>query len=505
MTVDKTQCNYNDDVTVTLTGTYLTKESIGLQITGSYKTTNYYVKTVTDTSATILVFLPTNTDLDPHSYTIKPVINDVVNDAYKAVVLLDARPLATGMEADPANVGSGGGTVHLTIYGQRLKSSDIVEVYTTDKSLAFIDVGANIGSDNHHEMSIAIPANTSTAAKSFYFWLYIDDLMQPANVTITQDGCTLTPVIPIIPITPVILTEVTGFAADKAALPAAGGTVQFAVTGIKLKDAASLAIIGSEGLTASVPTSSDTENTVSLDIPANTTAADKTYTFYPVLNGVQQSLSATVTVAKAAVGSSGSIENFLQKNSYVKGTFTDVDESKWYGFDGQGVIAKAYQYGLMKGNSAASFNPMGNVTLAEAVAMASRVHKIYMTGDDSFVQGSPWYQVYIDYALANDMIQSGDFSNYTVTATRAQMAYIFANALPSSELGAQNTVGALPDVNAGTPYQTQILALYEAGVLSGSDAAGTFKPGDPISRAEAAAIISRVALPALRLSGRTYP
>jgi len=65
-------------------------------------------------------------------------------------------------------------------------------------------------------------------------------------------------------------------------------------------------------------------------------------------------------------------------------------------------------------------------------------------------------------------------------------------------------VNSLPDVNNATPYAQSIIMLYEAGVIGGSDTAGTFNPGNYITRAEAAAIISRVILPSERFSGRTY-
>ncbi|MCI9264151.1 MAG: S-layer homology domain-containing protein [Oscillospiraceae bacterium] len=42
--------------------------------------------------------------------------------------------------------------------------------------------------------------------------------------------------------------------------------------------------------------------------------------------------------------------------------------------------------------------------------------------------------------------------------------------------------------------------LYQAGILRGSDALGTFHPDEPITRAEVAAIAVRVALPEKRIS-----
>lgn len=61
-----------------------------------------------------------------------------------------------------------------------------------------------------------------------------------------------------------------------------------------------------------------------------------------------------------------------------------------------------------------------------------------------------------------------------------------------------NNVQTLPDVTGSTKYSQEIFSLYNAGVLTGSDVFGTFKPNDNIIRAEAAAILTRVALPAQR-------
>jgi len=206
----------------------------------------------------------------------------------------------------------------------------------------------------------------------------------------------------------------------------------------------------------------------------------------------------------APATATGSTANFLQKNTYTPGMFTDVNENQWYGYYGQKVIANAYEYGLMSGYPDNTFKPMGNITLAEAITVAARVRSIYLTGTENFVQGSVWYQVYVDYAIANGIIAAGDFSNYARAATRAEMAYIFSRSLPASEFAAQNTVNSLPDVNSGTPYRDSILTLYRAGVLTGNNAQGSFSPNNNINRAEAAAIISRIILPTTRASGNVF-
>ena len=207
----------------------------------------------------------------------------------------------------------------------------------------------------------------------------------------------------------------------------------------------------------------------------------------------------------SVLGGEGTMANFERTGSYRSGQFADVDENAWYGFNGSKSVADAYEYGLMKGSSATTFRPNGTLTLAEAIAVAVRVHRIYSTGSGSVAAEAVWWQPYVDYVIANEIIEAGDFGgNYERAATRAEMAYIFAQALPAGEFVSQNTVNGLPDVKSGAKYFAEIMTLYRAGVITGSDSAGTFKPNANITRAEAAAIISRVVLPGARVKGRTY-
>ena len=179
---------------------------------------------------------------------------------------------------------------------------------------------------------------------------------------------------------------------------------------------------------------------------------------------------------------------------YTQGQFTDVSASEWY----TGSVASAVEFGLMKGNGPSTFNPTGNVTIAEAVTMAARIHSIYTTGGESFVQksGQAWYQVYLDYAYQNGIISQSDYTcDVNQKITRAKFAAIFAKALPEKALVTKNTVadGKIPDVPMSATYAAAVYQLYRAGILSGSDEAGSFYPQNTIRRAEAAAVVSRMA------------
>lgn len=174
--------------------------------------------------------------------------------------------------------------------------------------------------------------------------------------------------------------------------------------------------------------------------------------------------------------------------------FSDVPAGAWYTAD----VEQAVKLGLMKGKGNGTFDPQGKLSAAEAITMAVQVHAAY-TGQTFTPGGSPWYRNALDYALENGLVLRGEFSDYTAPATRAQMAGLFAYALPTGELERINRVAAVPDVSADTDHAGAIYLLYGAGVLAGTGG-GAFQPQATIDRASAAAILNRVALPGSRVT-----
>ena len=212
-------------------------------------------------------------------------------------------------------------------------------------------------------------------------------------------------------------------------------------------------------------------------------------------------LLSAVPVATAAPPS---FKNFTTVNIYQEGQFTDVPSSSWYASN----VRLAYELGLIKGVSNTQFDPTGNITVAETLALACRLHSIYHGNGSEFQQETPWYQVYVDYAKENGIL-TGLFTefdsmllkNYTGLATRELFAALFAQALPSQALPAINTIGQgeIPDVSPSTAIGADIYMLYKAGILTGSDEFGTFHPNNNISRAEVATIVVRMADRSMRV------
>lgn len=195
-------------------------------------------------------------------------------------------------------------------------------------------------------------------------------------------------------------------------------------------------------------------------------------------------------VLPLTVLATGSLSNFSQLKVYPAGQFLDVTD-QWFAAD----VKASFEYALVDGTSQTTFSPEKNLTIAEAIKLAAGLHEIYNTGKSTLKIGDPlWYQTYVDYALSNDILPA-PYPNYTAYATRSDMAVIFANALPDEALTPINIIddNTIPDVSAALPFSTAIYKLYRAGILTGIDASHTYKPYDLISRAETAAIVTRLA------------
>lgn len=204
------------------------------------------------------------------------------------------------------------------------------------------------------------------------------------------------------------------------------------------------------------------------------------------------------------------MDNFKKELTYQG--FSDVSENAWYAKNVQAV----YELGLMNGKSetAAAFDPNGQLTVAEAITLAVRVSCIYYNIPCPS-GGTPWYQSAVDFAEEYHIISEGQFAktDYNRPATRAEVAMLLFKTISISDFNRINRINRItyiPDITTKTPGWNEIYLLYNAGVLTGKgtivngqltgDMAGSFFPDDTVTRAEAAAIMHRVAVPSERVN-----
>ena len=206
-------------------------------------------------------------------------------------------------------------------------------------------------------------------------------------------------------------------------------------------------------------------------------------------------LAAVMLAALCVPASAAGRSNFKKVNTYVEGQFTDVPATSWCAAN----VRTAYEYGIMGGKTSSYFDTDGNLTIAQTIVMACRLHNLYYGHNAAFETGDPWYQFYVAYALQYGII-TREYNSYNSAVSRAGFAMILGAALPDEALPEISSIedGAIPDVPSGSNYYDAVYRLYRAGVLTGNDAKGTFTPFSNITRGAAAAIIGRMADASLR-------
>ncbi|MEA4942161.1 MAG: S-layer homology domain-containing protein [Oscillibacter sp.] len=170
-------------------------------------------------------------------------------------------------------------------------------------------------------------------------------------------------------------------------------------------------------------------------------------------------------------------------------TFSDV-QSIW----ARDAILMAHRNGWLEGVSSTIFAPYASLTRAQAAAILVRMVGLtpakssYTFADCS----GHWAQGYIDTARKYGIVSGTGENNFKPDrpVTRAEMAVMLNNML-----GYSSTSQAFTDVSK-TEYSwayDAISALETRGILNGY-ADGSFRPQNSITRAETAAIITRVDL-----------
>lgn len=183
--------------------------------------------------------------------------------------------------------------------------------------------------------------------------------------------------------------------------------------------------------------------------------------------------------------------------------FTDVNETDWFADSVNAVCDLGYMIGTPDG----AFSPHTNITGAEAITMLARLHAdtegMTEALADHTEDTKPWYAGYINYCMSEGVLsdQSIDILNTSLELplTRAELLYLFSE-LPERLFAEINAVddGMIPAVDTNAYYASAVYRAYRAGITVGTDDKGTFNPDRPITRAEVAALIVRIADPTQR-------
>lgn len=187
-----------------------------------------------------------------------------------------------------------------------------------------------------------------------------------------------------------------------------------------------------------------------------------------------------------------------------RASFQDVSGRDWYDV----WVDIAYNTGLMVGAGDGNFEPLRTLTVAETLRLAACLESRALRDDFHLqtVSGPLWYSSSVAYCEASGIIEPGQFAQADLSrsVTRAEMACVFSATTPVRSMEYRNSTALIqsriPDVKAGDFAADAIFGLYAKGILNGTDSALTFRPDDGLTRAEAAAIVSRIARPEQRIT-----
>jgi len=195
--------------------------------------------------------------------------------------------------------------------------------------------------------------------------------------------------------------------------------------------------------------------------------------------------------------------------------FFDVSKREWYYSD----VETAYKQKLIDGRSSTKFAPNENITYAEAMKLAACMHQKWTEGEVTLESGEGeywymsylWYIEYLSGRLDGHRAQNhrNEFLSFALNTeytnriiTRSEYMGIFASVMPEDALQEINYVpdGSIPDVN---PNAAHIYKLYRAGIVRGVNDNFNCNPDTNVTRAEVAAVLTRMMYPETRLHFQT--
>ena len=177
--------------------------------------------------------------------------------------------------------------------------------------------------------------------------------------------------------------------------------------------------------------------------------------------------------------------------------FADIKASAWY-YD---EVKTVYEEGIMEGKTADSFAPKANMTRAEFVTVLCR-----MSGDSyegkgaslSFTdtKANAWYADYVAWGVETDMVKGLPDNKFAPNkpVTRQEMAVFIKRFVSYMDATLPNSSGTSSFADAGKIAdfaKDAVELMRKSGVITG-DEKGYFKPKANATRAEVAAVLTRI-------------
>ncbi|MBR3422996.1 MAG: CotH kinase family protein [Clostridia bacterium] len=183
----------------------------------------------------------------------------------------------------------------------------------------------------------------------------------------------------------------------------------------------------------------------------------------------------------------------------IPNSFSDVREDAWY-YD---YVSSACELGVMQGKGGGLFDPEGSSTRAEFVAVLMR-----LSGEEagevkeedlpfSDVRPDDWFAPYVAWAVGKGYVNGYPNGTFRPGAliSRCETAALIDRFIKGEGIATvpdPDAPDSFRDVPANAWYAADLDAARPSGLMKG-DPDGSFRPNDPVTRAEIAAISVRLA------------
>jgi len=180
---------------------------------------------------------------------------------------------------------------------------------------------------------------------------------------------------------------------------------------------------------------------------------------------------------------------------FASTTFSDM-ENHW----AKENVEKLRSMGIIDGYEDGTFKPENTVTYGEFIKMLV----VAVTGENPGVSidGSHWASGYYKAALENNLLKKEDIPEKFLPnkIPRADMAYLASKCVDDNLTAeTKNSIESyITDIDKAKNRKEEVIIAYGMGILAGYPDK-TFKPSGVLTRAESAAVISRIIDPSLRI------
>lgn len=175
--------------------------------------------------------------------------------------------------------------------------------------------------------------------------------------------------------------------------------------------------------------------------------------------------------------------------------FRDVPTNFW----ARPHIQYCYDKGLFLGTSATMFSPLETISRAQIVALLSRLDGFdgRFSGQSRFtdISSQDWFAPYAEWAYDKGLVYGNTF-NGTDSMSRQDIALMLYTYLQKSGHKVTFNENSIPkyddDNSIGYTNRTAVYFMRYTGIMVGTGA-NTFSPVSPVTRAEMAALMQRLA------------